>query len=136
MSVIFIISASTIVIEDTHNSLIALLFGCGTSLLGAVFGIVGSVRHDFVTVISAFIYSTSGKEITFSQYTVLKLMGGWGNPPPLLPIVVPGSKTALQVLSPPLKLEKIEKINCFTAYPPDYFFANSSTDSIYIYRCV
>jgi len=56
---------------------------------------------------------------------------GWGDPPgdgTPLPIVVPGTITALLVLSPLKKIMGIEQISYFNAYPPPlYFFANLST---------
>jgi len=58
----------------------------------------------------------------------LELWGGNGGiPPPPLPIVVPGTTTALLVLSLPLNGDEHWKISFFNVYPPPLLFANSST---------
>jgi len=59
---------------------------------------------------------------------VLELREG-GGISPNLPIVVPGTITALLVLYPFKKGINIEKGSFFNANPPLYFFANSSTES-------
>jgi len=51
--------------------------------------------------------------------TVFELTGGI--PPPPLPIVVPGTKTALQVLSPLQGWKKLKKDNLSLPIPPSTF---------------
>jgi len=74
-------------------------------------------------------HSTWGVSVGFLECTGIQYSNyrGDGGIFPPLPIVIPGTITALYLLSPPLARGMgIKKISHFNAYPPLYFFANSS----------